>query len=77
MLLVLQELRLATSFLQSNAMIIFFEGIGFLKEWVASKTFEEFKGHEGHHGLSDDQLKEVYDLAIDKQPGGKAKKENK
>jgi hypothetical protein len=42
---------------------MFFEGkIKFNSEWVASITLDEFKEHEKHHGLTDKQLKEAYDM---------------
>jgi hypothetical protein len=43
-----------------------YEGISFTKSWVASQTLAAFKAHEAHHGLSDAQLKEVWDLSRDK-----------
>ena len=49
-----------------------FEGILFNKEWVASKTLKEVIEHEKHHGLSDEQMKELYGLCK-----GKQKKEEK
>ncbi len=39
-----------------------YEGITFDAEWAASKTLEEFKEHEKHHGLTADQLKEAHGL---------------
>jgi hypothetical protein len=47
-------------------MVIYFEGVGFSKEWVAGKTFTEFCEHEKHHGLTKQQLKEVYNLCAQK-----------
>lgn len=42
--------------------------IAFHKQANGSKSFEEFSAHEAHHGLSKEQLKEVYGLC-----GGKVK----
>lgn len=39
-----------------------YEGVAFNKEWVASKTFKQFCDHEKHHGLSEDQMREVYNI---------------
>lgn len=40
-----------------------FEGrIIFNDKWVASQSFEAFAEHEKHHGLSKEQLKEIYDI---------------
>lgn len=44
-----------------------YEGVNFNSAWVSGLTFEEFKKHEAHHGLSNDQLKEAYALAKKEQ----------
>lgn len=48
------------------AQIIPFSGNGFTiffdAELAAKKTLKEFIAHEKHHGLTDDQYKEVHDL---------------
>jgi hypothetical protein len=54
------------------AEFITYEGIGFNKNWVASKSLKEFSEHEKHHGLSPEQYKEVHDLCT-----GKVKEEKK
>lgn len=36
--------------------------IGFIVESNKDKTFKQFSEHEKHHGLSKEQLREVYDL---------------
>lgn len=41
-------------------------GVDFNEDWVAKKSLEEFIKHESHHGLSVDQLKEVYALCLKK-----------
>lgn len=46
---------------------ISYQGIGFNQESAASKTFAEFSKHEKHHGLSDEQLKEIWDVAKGKK----------
>lgn len=39
-----------------------YNNISFNAEWVKTKTLEEFITHEQHHGLTDKQLTEVYNL---------------
>lgn len=39
-----------------------YEKISFNPAWVAEQSFETFKKHEAHHGLSEAQLKEAYQL---------------
>lgn len=36
--------------------------VNFNAKWVVSKTEKHFIEHEGHHGLTPEQLKEVYQL---------------
>lgn len=48
---------------------ITYEGVAFNADWVKSKTFSQFAKHEGHHGFSQEQLREVYGLC-----GGKVEK---
>ena len=43
-----------------------FNKIDFNEGWVKTKTLAEFIAHEKHHGLSDAQLKEVYELIVPK-----------
>jgi hypothetical protein len=46
-------------------MMIMFEGkVAFNVEWVASKTLKAFCDHEKHHGLSKEQMKEIYDVCV-------------
>jgi hypothetical protein len=40
-----------------------YEGIGFNGDWVKEQTLADFQAHEAHHGLSEAQLKEVWQLA--------------
>jgi hypothetical protein len=53
---------------------VVFEGIGFNKELAAAKSLKDFIEHERHHGLSDDQLKEVHKLCGGKSKGKKEEK---
>lgn len=38
--------------------------INFNEQAAASKRLGEFQKHEGHHGLSKEQLKEVWELCV-------------
>jgi hypothetical protein len=40
-----------------------YEGISFHKKDTAGKTFAAFSEEQAHHGLSEEQLKEVWQLA--------------
>lgn len=40
--------------------------IMFNEQFAASKSLEDFIKHEKHHGLTDDQFKEVYELCVKK-----------
>jgi len=41
-----------------------YNGIWFNAEWAKTKTEAEFVKHEGHHGLTVEQLKEVYAMLV-------------
>lgn len=43
-----------------------YNGVSFNENWAKTKTVEEFIAHEGHHGLTDKQLKEAYYLMCPK-----------
>lgn len=40
-----------------------YEGVSYNKQWVASQTLHDFTKHEKHQTLSEEQLKEVWQLA--------------
>jgi hypothetical protein len=40
-----------------------YEGVSFNKQAAAGMTLAEFQEHESHHGLSEAQLKEAWQLA--------------
>lgn len=42
----------------------FFDKASFNVQWVAGKTFEQFKAHEEHHGYTESELKEIHNLCI-------------
>lgn len=39
-----------------------FEGVTFNADWAAGLSEKEFVKHEGHHGLSTEQLKAAHNL---------------
>lgn len=43
-----------------------FNRIDFNEDWVKTKTLPDFIAHEKHHGLSDEQMKEVFELIVPK-----------
>lgn len=51
-----------------------YNGINFYSENLKDKTEKEFIEHEGHHGLTKEQLKEAYALMKPK-PVNKIKEE--
>lgn len=40
-----------------------YEGVSFNKSAIAKMSLADFQKHEAHHGLSDEQLKEAWQLA--------------
>lgn len=44
-----------------------YNGVEFIDSWVKTKTEAEFIEHESHHGLTDKQLKEAYNLIVPKK----------
>jgi hypothetical protein len=48
-------------------MFIKFENIFWNKEWIASKTYDEFFNHEKHHGLSKEKMMELYETCTGKK----------
>lgn len=47
-----------------------YQHVDFNSKWAASKTVAEFVKHESHHGLSEEQLREVHAICVEKQKPG-------
>ena len=48
-------------------MFILYQNIWFNYKLAAGKTLQEFIKHEKHHGLTEEQYKEVHDLCVKKE----------
>lgn len=52
-----------------------YNGINFTEAYWQTKTLHDFLKHEKHHGLSDAQMKEAFELMVKPEPKKEAVKE--